>query len=139
MSVRQLVQFTSCAVFLWCPHSVRDSSGGVEAPGAAFAVARPNGGEDAGCWMRLDLGACRRLEPTHYCLRHAGCAKPVTFVDVAASKRNRFALRSWELQGAANATGPWTTLRKHVKDPSLEAVSYSEVSARVRTNCRHMK
>ena len=29
MIVRQFVQFTSCAVFTWCPHSFSLSSGGV--------------------------------------------------------------------------------------------------------------
>ena len=104
-----------------------DGSGGDSAPGPSFTMARPTGAEDAGCWMRLDLGATRRLELTNYCLRHAGAPKPVTFVDWEASKRNRYALRTWELQGAMESAGPWTTLRKHVKDQSLESASYSMV------------
>ena len=59
--------------------------------------------------MRVDLGATRSLAVSHYALRHSGgliygCA-----------------LRSWELQGANAADGPWTTLRRHDNDASIEA------------------
>ena len=57
-------------------------------------------------WMRVDLGAHRTLAVTHYALRH----------DV----NPRYALRNWELQGAHAADGPWTTLRRHDNDPSIE-------------------
>ena len=43
----------------------------------------------------------------HYALRHRGC--------------DGHALRSWELQGANAADGPWTTLRRHDNDASIEA------------------
>ena len=56
--------------------------------------------------MRVDLGATRSLAVSHYALRHS------------ANFGN--ALRSWELQGANAADGPWTTLRRHDNDASIE-------------------
>ena len=61
--------------------------------------------------MRVDLGAHRTLAVTHYALRN----DPSTTKDGAS-----YALRHWELQGAHAADGPWTTLRRHDNDPSLE-------------------
>ena len=57
--------------------------------------------------MRVDLGASRSLAVSHYALRHSG-ANPL------------LALRHWELQGANAADGPWTTLRRHDNDASIE-------------------
>ena len=59
-------------------------------------------------WMRVDLGGTRSLAVSHYALRHRGVY--VSHV-----------LRSWELQGANAADGPWTTLRRHDNDASVEA------------------
>jgi hypothetical protein len=58
-------------------------------------------------WMRVDLGASRSLAVSHYALRHDA-------VDAD------YALRHWELQGANAADGPWTTLRRHDNDASIE-------------------
>ena len=57
--------------------------------------------------MRVDLGATRSLAVSHYALRH--------------DLNGDHALRSWELQGANAADGPWTTLRRHDNDASIEA------------------
>ena len=57
--------------------------------------------------MRVDLGATRSLAVSHYALRHY--------------THDGFALRNWELQGANAADGPWTTLRRHDNDASVEA------------------
>ena len=43
----------------------------------------------------------------HYALRHCG-------------GNSKYALRNWELQGANAADGPWTTLRRHDNDASIE-------------------
>ena len=56
--------------------------------------------------MRVDLGATRSLAVRHYALRH--------------NPNPRHALRNWELQGANAADGPWTTLRRHDNDASIE-------------------
>ena len=58
-------------------------------------------------WMRVDLGASRSLAVSHYALRHDAV-------------NARHALRHWELQGANAADGPWTTLRRHDNDASIE-------------------
>ena len=58
-------------------------------------------------WMRVDLGATRSLAVSHYALRHRGLGG--------------YGLRSWELQGAIAPDGPWTTLRRHDNDASIEA------------------
>jgi hypothetical protein len=57
-------------------------------------------------WMRVDLGATRSLAVRHYALRHE-C-------------HGDCALRNWELQGANAADGPWTTLRRHDNDASID-------------------
>ena len=57
-------------------------------------------------WMRVDLGAVRSLAVSHYALRHRNS--------------DCHALRRWELQGANAADGPWTTLRRHDNDASIE-------------------
>eukprot|EP01043_Picozoa_sp_COSAG02_P009259 COSAG02_NODE_312_length_24941_cov_60.672611_7_plen_527_part_00 len=58
-------------------------------------------------WMRVDLGATRSLAVHHYALRH--------------SAYSRGALRNWELQGAnVSIYGPWTTLRRHDNDASID-------------------
>jgi hypothetical protein len=57
--------------------------------------------------MRVDLGATRSLAVSHYALRHWNA--------------DGSALRSWELQGANAADGPWITLRRHDNDASIEA------------------
>eukprot|EP01049_Picozoa_sp_SAG25_P014394 SAG25_NODE_2531_length_1549_cov_1.226897_1_plen_166_part_10 len=51
-------------------------------------------------WMRLDLGAGRRISITHYALRHD-----------ATEGMQSCQLRNWELQGSSKAQGPWTTLK----------------------------
>ena len=56
--------------------------------------------------MRVDLGATRSLAVSHYAFRNYN---------------GNYALRSWELQGANAADGPWTTLRRHDNDASIEA------------------
>eukprot|EP01044_Picomonas_judraskeda_P015665 COSAG03_NODE_2664_length_2544_cov_1.326380_1_plen_186_part_00 len=69
--------------------------------GASFTKDQPNS------WMRVDLGAHRTLAVTHYALRQ--------------STNNAVSiLRNWELQGAHAADGPWTTLRRHDNDTSIE-------------------
>lgn len=68
--------------------------------GASYTASQPNS------WMRVDLGATRSLAVSHYALRH--------WYD------GSHALRSWELQGANAADGPWTTLRRHDNDASIE-------------------
>ena len=57
-------------------------------------------------WMRVDLGATRQLCVNHYALRNRDNSGNV--------------LRNWELQGANAADGPWTTLRRHDNDASIE-------------------
>ena len=57
-------------------------------------------------WMRVDLGATRSLAVSHYAFRNYS---------------SNYALRSWELQGANVADGPWTTLRRHDDDASIQA------------------
>ena len=66
----------------------------------SYAPDQPNS------WMRVDLGATRSLVVRHYALRH--------------SSQDDYALRNWELQGANAADGPWTTLRRHDNDASIE-------------------
>ena len=61
---------------------------------------------EANSWMRVDLGATRSLVVRHYALRH--------------DHNGYNALRNWELQGANAADGPWTTLRRHDNDASIE-------------------
>ena len=58
--------------------------------------------------MRVDLGATRSLVVRHYALRK----------DKHCSGHR--ALRHWELQGANAADGPWTTLRRHDNDASID-------------------
>ena len=58
--------------------------------------------------MCVDLGATRSLVASHYALRHSRDGENYT-------------LRNWELQGANAADGPWTTLRRHDNDASIEA------------------
>ena len=57
-------------------------------------------------WMCVDLGAARVMVVRQYALRHEGSQS--------------HALRNWELQGANAADGPWTTLRRHENDESIE-------------------
>ena len=69
-----------------------------------------------GGWWQVDLGAKRRLAPSHYALANAhdgNCAH---------------ALRSWELQGSASPTGPWTTLKAHSGDASIATTKGAEAS-----------
>ena len=61
----------------------------------------------ANSWMRVDLGATRSLAVSHYALR-------------TSNKNYPFSLRHGELQGANAAAGPWTTLRRHDNDASIE-------------------
>ena len=67
---------------------------------------RSNTHDQPNSWMRVDLGATRSLAVRHYALRH--------------DSDNSNALRNWELQGANAADGPWTTLRRHDNDASIE-------------------
>lgn len=55
-------------------------------------------------WMRVDLK--RQVVVNHYALRHEGS--------------DNYALRNWELQGGDAANGPWTTLRRHENDLTIE-------------------
>lgn len=72
-----------------------------EKPNTSNTGAQPNS------WMRVDLGATRNLAVRHYALRH--------------DSNTTNALRNWELQGANAADGPWTTLRRHDNDASIES------------------
>ena len=82
---------------------------------ATALAARPSAKADGatasspGGWWQVDLGAKRRLAPSHYALANAH------------SNWWGHALRSWELQGSASPTGPWTTLKAHSDDTSLAA------------------
>ena len=60
----------------------------------------------ANSWMAVDLGATRTLVVEHYALRH--------------SKGTGNELRHWELQGAPSLDGPWTTLRRHDGDLTIQ-------------------
>eukprot|EP01044_Picomonas_judraskeda_P000668 COSAG03_NODE_31_length_18330_cov_15.424936_10_plen_526_part_00 len=61
----------------------------------------------ANSWMRVDLGATRSLAVSHYAMR-------------TSNNNYHISLRHWELQGANAADGPWTTLRRHDNDASIE-------------------
>jgi hypothetical protein len=62
-------------------------------------------------WMCVDLGKKRLLKLNHYALRngHSGTS----------------AMRNWEIQGARLDDGPWTCLRRHVDDRSLQKGAWS--------------
>eukprot|EP00760_Papus_ankaliazontas_P015508 PhM_4_TR16555/c1_g1_i1/m.101293 len=62
-----------------------------------------------GGWVCVDLGARRRLQPTHYTLCH-GFAK------------SNMALRNWVFEGSNDIAAPvseWVELRRHVSDGAL--------------------
>eukprot|EP01047_Picozoa_sp_COSAG01_P077903 COSAG01_NODE_14200_length_1484_cov_1.036101_2_plen_464_part_01 len=65
----------------------------------------------SGQWMMVDLGAGRTLKVNHYAMRSGHDASQT--------------VRNWELQGAATGAGPWTTLKSHSADSSLEAAPWS--------------
>ena len=69
-------------------------------PGVSRTGNQPNS------WMRVDLGEARTLVVNHYALKESGDSS-VT-------------LRNWQLQGADAAEGPWTMLRRHDNDASIQ-------------------
>ena len=65
-------------------------------------------------WMAVDIGATRRLQINHYCLRHG-----------RSSYDNCCVLRHWELQGSNDGLN-WTVLRQHSNDTSMGTTAYCE-------------
>eukprot|EP01045_Picozoa_sp_COSAG04_P004561 COSAG04_NODE_200_length_20490_cov_33.582021_2_plen_3075_part_00 len=68
-------------------------------------------GNRANQWMSVDLGPQRKLAVNHYALR--------------TDNHDDHKPRNWKLQGADADDGPWTTLRNHDDDGSLEATKHS--------------
>ena len=59
----------------------------------------------------VGLGSGRRLLVNHYALRFA-------------EELGGYELRHWELQGANASDGPWTLLRLHENDQSLQGCGH---------------
>jgi hypothetical protein len=97
--------------------SVRDSDSDIQnfvsfnRMGCKGTESCTSGSAGSGQWMMVDLGAGRTLTVNHYALRSGHYASTT--------------VRNWELQGAAAGAGPWTTLRSHSADSSLEAAPWS--------------
>eukprot|EP01047_Picozoa_sp_COSAG01_P026786 COSAG01_NODE_1738_length_9362_cov_3.455468_4_plen_762_part_00 len=70
--------------------------------------------DKVGQWMMVDLGPDRTLALDHYALRNG-----------PSGGYGVYTLRSWELEGAATAAGPWTTLRRHTDDATLRSTQWS--------------
>merc|ERR1711990_578348 len=69
---------------------------------------------EAGQWIRIDLGEDRRLILEHYCIRN-DC-------------QGKYAIRNWKLQGSNQEAGSWTTLSFHRNDASLPPEDYGSAA-----------
>lgn len=86
-------------------------TGFVSAPDIPQQCATAN---DPNSWIAVDFGEGRRLTVHHYALRTYG---------------TQYHPQNWELQGAATANGPWTTLSRHESDTTFTSTGSYEVGA----------